>query len=62
LVDDNDAVGEVFWLDAGYVGTERDFVNKSVTPIICEKSFRGPPLGEEQKQNNRSKSKIRFLC
>jgi hypothetical protein len=59
LVDDNDAVGEVFWLDAGYVGTERDFVNKSVTPIICEKSFRGPPLGEEQKQNNRSKSKIR---
>ena len=59
LVDSNDAVGEVIWLDAGYVGTEGDFVNKSVTPIICEKGFRGHPLNEEQKQNNRSKSKIR---
>ena len=59
MVDDNDAVGEIFWLDAGYVGTEGDFVNKSVTPIICEKVFRGHPLDEEQKQNNRSKSKIR---
>ena len=59
LVDGNDAVGEVFWLDAGYVGTEGDFVKKSVTPIICEKGFRGHPLNEEQKQNNRSKSKIR---
>ena len=47
LVDDNDAVGEVFWLD---VGTEGDLVNKSVTPIICEKGFRGHPLDEEQKQ------------
>lgn len=59
MVDDNDAVGEVFWLDAGYVGTKGDIVNKSVTPIICEKGFRGHPLDEEQKQNNRSKSKIR---
>ena len=59
LVGGNDAEGEVFWLDAGYVGTEGDFVNKSVTPIICEKGFRGHPLNEEQKQNNRSKSKIR---
>ena len=59
MVDDNDAVGEVFWLEAGYVGTDGDFVNKSVTPIICEKGFRGHPLNEEQKQNNRSKSKIR---
>lgn len=59
LVDGNDAVGEVFWLNAGYVGTEGDFVKKSVTPIICEKGFRGHPLNEEQKQNNRSKSKIR---
>lgn len=48
LVDDNDVAGERFWLDAGYVGTEGDFVNKSVTPIICEKGFRGHPLDEEQ--------------
>ena len=59
LVDDNDAVGEIFWLDAGYVGTEEGFVSKSVTPVICEKGFRGRPLNEEQKQNNCSKSKIR---
>ena len=59
LVDDNDAAGETFWLDAGYVGTEDGFVSKSVTPIICEKGFRGHPLNEKQKQNNRSKSKIR---
>lgn len=50
MVDDNDTVGEVFWLDAGYVGTEGDLVNKSVTPIICEKGFRGHQLDEEQKQ------------
>ena len=50
---------ETFWLDAGYVGTEEGIVSKSVTPIICEKGFRGYPLNEEQKQNNRSKSKIR---
>ena len=59
MVNDNDAAGETFWLDAGCVGTEGDFVNKSVTPIICEKGLRGHPLNEEQKQNNRSKSKIR---
>lgn len=48
LVNDNDAVGEKFWLDAGYVGTEDGFASKSVTPIICEKGFRGHPLNEEQ--------------
>lgn len=59
LVDYNDIAGETFWLDAGYVGTEENFVNKSVTPIICEKGFRGQPLNDEQKRNNRTKSKIR---
>ena len=59
LVDDNDAAGETFWLDAGYVGTEEGFVSKSVTPIICEKGFKVRPLNDEQKQNNRSKSKVR---
>mgnify|MGYP006322807315 FL=1 len=41
------------------MGTEDGFVNKSVTPVICEKGLRGHPLNDEQKQNNRSKSKIR---
>ena len=40
-------------------GTEKGFVSKSVTPVICEKGFRGHPLNETQKRNNRSKSKIR---
>lgn len=59
LVDSHDRIGETFWLDAGYVGTEGDFAGKSVTPIICEKGFREHPLNEEQKRNNRNKSKIR---
>ena len=58
MVDDNDAKGEVFWLDADYVGTEGDFVSKSVTPIIYEKWFRGHPLNDDQKENKRSKSRI----
>ena len=40
-------------------GTEKGFVSKSVTHVICEKGFRGHPLNETQKRNNRSKSKIR---
>ena len=59
LVDSNDATDEIFWLDAGYVGTEEDFINKSVTPVICEKGYRGHSLNDEQKRNNRTKSKVR---
>lgn len=59
LVDSNDVEGEEFWLDAGYVGTEDGFVKNGMTPIICEKGYRGHPLNEEQKQNNRTKSKVR---
>lgn len=59
LVDFNDIEGEEFWLDAGYVGTENGFAKRGVTPIICEKGFRGHPLSDEQKQNNRTKSKVR---
>lgn len=59
LIDNNDVKGEGFWLDAGYVGTESKFEEKGMTPIICEKGYRGHPLNAEQKLNNRSKSKIR---
>lgn len=59
LIDSNDVDGETFWLDAGYVGTEKDFTRKGITPIICEKGFRGHPLNDEQKRNNRTKSKVR---
>ena len=58
LVDDNDAEGETFWLDAGYVGTEDGFVEKNVIPLICEKGYRNHPLTDEQKASNRDKSKI----
>lgn len=59
LVDCNDIEGEEFWLDAGYVGTEDGFAKRGVTPIICGKGFRGHPLSDEQKENNRTKSKVR---
>ena len=59
LVDCNDIEGEEFWLDAGYVGTENGFAKRGVTPIICEKGFREHPLSDEQKQSNRTKSKVR---
>ena len=59
LVDENDAEGETFWLDAGYVGTEDGFVEKNVNPLICEKGYRNHPLTDEQKASNRDKSKIR---
>lgn len=29
-----------------------------ITPIICKKGFRGHPHNDEQKRNNRTKSKI----
>lgn len=59
LIDNNDVKGEEFWLDAGYVGTEDGFHKKGVTPIICEKGYRGHALNDEQKRNNRTKSKVR---
>ena len=59
LVDEIDAEGETFWLDAGYVGTVEGFVEKKVNPLICEKGYRNHPLTDEQKSSNRDKSKIR---
>jgi IS5 family transposase len=34
---------------------------KGVTPQIIERAFKGKPLTEEQKENNRIKSKTRCL-
>ena len=59
LVDGNDAEGETFWLDAGYVGTADGFAQKGMNPVICEKGYRNHPLTEEQKTSNRKKSKVR---
>ena len=54
-----EAHGEPAWFDAGYVGMERIVIAKHMTPIICEKGTKGHPLTEEQKANNRQKSKTR---
>ena len=47
------------WLDAGYVGKEDEVKKSGMNPIICEKGCRNHPLTEEQKLNNRKKSKTR---
>ena len=59
LIDGNDVEGETFWLDAGYVGTDGDFVSKGMNPVICEKGYRNHPLTQQQKVSNREKSKVR---
>ena len=52
-------VGELAWEDAGYVGTEDELRANGIVPIVCEKGYRGHPLTEKQKENNRKKSSIR---
>ena len=53
------AHGEPVWLDAGYAGMEDVVRAKHKTPIICEKSRRGHPLTEEQKE--RMMKLVKFL-
>ena len=52
-------VGELAWEDAGYVGTEDELRANGIVPIVCEKGYRGRPLTEKQKENNRKKSSTR---
>lgn len=59
LVDGNDAIGETFWLDAGYTGTADGFADKGMKAEICHKATRNHPLTDAQKASNRRKSKIR---
>lgn len=51
--------GELAWEDAGYVGTEEELKSYGIVPIVCEKGYRGHPLTEVQKDNNRKKSSAR---
>ena len=58
LIEEKDK-GQQLSLDAGYVGKD-DVVRKcGMIPVICEKGYRNHPLTDEQKQNNRLKSKTR---
>ncbi len=58
LIDENDRHEDV-WLDSGYVGQEAELEEKRVNPIISDRPYRDHPLTEEQKQSNRTKSKVR---
>lgn len=37
----------------------KDLNDRGIETIVCEKGYRNHPLTEEQKKNNRTKSKIR---
>ena len=60
LIDQND---QELWADSGYTGEEYETKIKEICPTIrlhiCEKGYRNHPLTEEQKANNREKSRIR---
>lgn len=58
LIEESDK-GQDLWLDAGYESKDDIVTNKGMKPIICEKGHRNNPLTDEQKQNNRTKSKTR---
>ena len=51
--------GEPAWEDAGHVGTEEGLRECGIVPIACEKGYKGHPLTEIQKANNRMKSSTR---
>ncbi|MEG1729101.1 MAG: transposase, partial [Bacteroidaceae bacterium] len=51
--------GQSLYLDAGYVSKEEVITEAGMIPVICEKGYRNKPLTEEQKANNRTKSKVR---
>lgn len=57
LLDDTD---KVLYADSAYSSAEiAENLPKDCKNLICEKGYRGHPLTEEQKENNRQKSKIR---
>ena len=58
LLDEKDK-GQELYADSAYVGKEETLEKYEVKDRICEKGYRGHPLTEEQKENNRLKSKTR---
>lgn len=53
--------GRRLYADAGYIGKAQEdaIIDSCMIPMICEKAFRNSPLTEQQKANNREKSKTR---
>jgi len=60
LLDDNDK-GEPFYADSAYTGEpqKKIIASKGMENRVCEKGYRNRPLTEEQKTNNREKSRFR---
>jgi len=58
LMDESDR-GQVTFADSAYVGQEETLQRYGLKDEICEKGYRGKPLTEEQKEENRKKSTIR---
>lgn len=61
LIDKEKDKGQDLFLDAGYESQEEVVTSCGMIPVICEKGHRNHPLNEEQKSNNRIKSKSRCL-
>jgi len=53
--------GQEIYADSAYTGKEQEkiYADKNVIPRINEKAYRNKPLTDEQKANNKEKSKIR---
>jgi IS5 family transposase len=60
LLDENDK-GEDFYADSAYSGEpqEKIIADKEMNNKVCEKGVRNHPLTDEQKSNNREKSRVR---
>jgi len=60
LLDEGDK-GEDFYADSAYSGApqEKIIAGKEMNNKVCEKGSRNHPLTEEQKENNREKSRVR---
>ncbi|MBQ7062330.1 MAG: IS5 family transposase [Bacteroidales bacterium] len=58
LMDESDR-GQVTFADSAYVGQQETLEKYGLKDEICEKGYRGKPLTEEQREENRKKSTIR---
>jgi IS5 family transposase len=60
LLDENDK-GEDFYADSAYSGEPQENIisGKEMNNRVCEKGARNRPLTDEQKANNREKSRVR---
>ena len=61
LLDKEKDQGEDFYADSAYGGKSQEKIisDNQMNNMVCEKGTRNHPLTEEQKENNRKKSKVR---